>query len=286
MYCPSCGKQIEDDAKFCPHCGKDVDATDDAPQQQSAGAVPPPPAPVPPTPQPSGVTPPPTAIPAAAPPSTPPSYQPTTAPAMGVPPASAAGQPAKKGSSCWLIGCIVLAVLVLLGGVGGYFGWKYLRAKGGEVIQDIQGQLDQGGSGDLTINEGGSGGSDSGGTPDTGGGGTISSEAPAEAVAVVQEMFRAWARGDVGGVTSQMTATLRDALSGDDSPFATKYEQISVEFTNEEKISNTQWTFTIEETYRASSGDDAQVTVYEVEVTDQGGSAGWKVSDMDKIEDR
>lgn len=265
MYCPGCGKQIEDDAKFCPHCGRDVDPTDDVPQP---GAAAPSPTPTPgmPTPMPAPGTP--------VPPAPGLGYQPATPPPMGVPTAPGGGQPARRSSTCWIIGCILLILAVGIVGVGGFFGWKYLRGK-----------IQQTSSSGLVINEGG--GTSSGGTSggasgetsggvsgETSGGSTAATEAPAEAVAVVQGLFQAWAQGDVQGVVSHMSSELRDMLGGDDSPFKDSYDQISVKITNSEKISDNQWRFTVEETYRADSNSETKVTIYELEVTNSGGSEG------------
>jgi hypothetical protein len=46
MFCPTCGKQIPDDAKFCDGCGSAiVDQRRTTPQQPAYAAVPPPPPP-------------------------------------------------------------------------------------------------------------------------------------------------------------------------------------------------------------------------------------------------
>ncbi len=71
----------------------------------------------------------------------PPAYPPQ-APAGYAPPVQPAGYgqapaPTRKGASCWLIGCIVVLVLTLLGAVGGYFGLQYVKAKIGPTAQGM-----------------------------------------------------------------------------------------------------------------------------------------------------
>ncbi len=131
MFCPECGHDVEDDARFCPSCGKVLKAEEPAPPEETqspkpeeAAAVPPepavpepPPVVVPPTPEPAvpsapaGPTPVPTAAapepavpgptppPATPPPSPEPAYRPwpdapTPAPSAGAqptPPVAPAG---------------------------------------------------------------------------------------------------------------------------------------------------------------------------------------------------
>src|SRR5579875_3329002 len=49
MYCPNCGKQIPDDAKFCPNCGKAIIVTT-SPSQGGTAVQSPQPSTQPPTP--------------------------------------------------------------------------------------------------------------------------------------------------------------------------------------------------------------------------------------------
>ncbi|MGI5817967.1 MAG: zinc-ribbon domain-containing protein [Armatimonadota bacterium] len=200
MFCPECGQNVPDEARFCPNCGKDLTRSEDerredevADEQEAAtpspavpdsveSAVPPPPGPaVPgepaPTPAPDltepdgaaeeGDLPPavpqPTPQPSAEAESPPaPSFVPPVSQAVpGEPPgqASAAPQPppsapgasapppAEKktnwGSIC-LIGCGILLLLAILGGVGLFLFGRWAQEKVEQLPQPPAGVFQPG----------------------------------------------------------------------------------------------------------------------------------------------
>ena len=302
MYCPNCGKQNEEDAKFCAHCGADMSSAADAQPAQAAPVVPVPPvepvAPLEPaTPAaPTAIPPQPVATvaptpgaptPAAAP--APPPVQPASPPvaqAAAPPPAStvpaapagSGGEPAKKGSSkCWFVGCGIILVLAILGGIGTCVITKRAVEQGGEVLQEIQGELESGG---LVIDEGGDD-NDSSSTDYSGSDDAAVSDAPAAAVSAVELMFAAWVRGDVDGVKSRMTTELAD--ENGDELFSAGYKQESFEFTGAEKVSSTEWAFTVEEEFRNFADDETQTETYRLRVVEQ--DSGWKVSAINIVSD-
>lgn len=281
MYCPNCGKQNEEDAKFCAHCGADMTPAEDAqPAQPAPTAVPPQPvepaAPTPAPPTPQAAPPPPVQ------PTPPPVAQPAAPPSGTIPPApaAAAGEPAKKGTSCWLIGCGILLVLAILGGIGTCIVAKRAVDEGGEVISQIRTEIEQGasevqGSGGLVINEG----DDDGGSSSSsvsGSGDAAVSDAPAAAVSAVELMFAAWARGDVQGTKSRMTTEVADENA--DELFSTGYNQVSFEITGAEEVSSTEWAFVVKEEFRNYNEDNVQSETYGLRVTEM--PSGWKISSL------
>jgi len=114
MYCPTCGKPLEEGKSFCKHCGARVApnaATPPVPPPVDPGVGPPPAQQpnTPWTPPPAGWTPPPPPPPTfAAPPS-----QPT---AWAVPPLPPSQPPSGSGSRTGLIVAIAIVAVLLLGG--------------------------------------------------------------------------------------------------------------------------------------------------------------------------
>ncbi|HUS79877.1 MAG TPA: zinc ribbon domain-containing protein [Armatimonadota bacterium] len=215
MYCPNCSKQVEDGVHFCPHCGANTG------QPQA-------PAQVPPQPQPS--------YPGA--PGAPP-YQP--APPYQTP--YAAAPPRKKSSSCWLIGCIILAVLVILGGIGTCVAVKYAGAQSGPLLERLMEMVNPGASG-------------------------------AGAEKVMREMFAAWAAGDTAAVKATMTSDL--AASFTDDVFSTSYEPVDLKITRQEQVSPGEWTFSVEESFRNTGSDEVQTDSYNVRAART--AEGWRIA--------
>lgn len=84
MLCPKCNSQVPDGAAFCGSCGARVGA-----------AAPPPPAQLQYAP--------------------PPQYPPQQAPAY-----YPGQQPKRGGSTCWIVGCLALLLVLVVGAIGGY----------------------------------------------------------------------------------------------------------------------------------------------------------------------
>lgn len=159
MFCPDCGNKLPEDASFCPHCGRKIgQAATEQPgpaeppaqpprpteeptaQPQEPAAAPPPQAaappqqPAPPTPEPAaGPQQPPAA--AAAPPEVAPGPSEAAPATPPVAPGAAEAPPKKKSATCWVVGCIVVFVLLVLG-IGGFFLLRTLASRAQEAVHN------------------------------------------------------------------------------------------------------------------------------------------------------
>ena len=143
MFCPKCGVKQEEDARFCSHCGKplpvetEVETAEEQPVATPTVALPAVPAAPPPlsTAQ-IPVTP---AVPPPPPATVP---MPMPAPAEPTPPAAyPPPEPPKKCNvTCWLVGCLGLLALVILGiaVVAGFYWASGKPEKAGELSQKFQ----------------------------------------------------------------------------------------------------------------------------------------------------
>lgn len=147
MFCANCGKKIGEEAQFCPACGARAEPVDGGRTEPAApaAAATPQPAPVPQPTTPSGDE----GVPGpseagALPPQTPPPSPPTGSPVAGAPPeqvapvAETAPPPARRSYTCWIVGCLILVLLAIMGGVGIFLVSRYFYIKGTHVIQQLQ----------------------------------------------------------------------------------------------------------------------------------------------------
>lgn len=125
--CVRCGREIPSEASFCPGCGLPQRSVAPggtvvmAPPVPSAKVALPPALPTPP-PIPAG---PPPALPPPLPPALPSALPPPMPVLPPMPlPAPSPAPPRKKKSGCWLAGCLIALVLLLLAGVAGWFLWS------------------------------------------------------------------------------------------------------------------------------------------------------------------
>lgn len=320
MFCANCGKKVEEDAQFCPHCG----ARAREPEAEVTGAVPAAPesaepAPVPepsaptltqvPTPTPSAGAPtePPRQLVTSAPeqPQAPPGEIPPVAPPPGVtPPLAEEGEPPKKKSStCWIVGCIILAVVVILGGVGTCLVTRYFYTRSTQVIQEVQQQMqDQGGQPGAESGEAGSPIDDI--QPDVvqppedmgqalqdimdqvgqlGGGQAwqdamenMASAPPA--VAVYQFIFT-WRTGEPAAiralVTPELAADLDEYLPQGD------LLQVGADLQEKTKVSETEWEYVIAENLVPRSGGEQTTDRHRIRVVRSGDK--WLVSEIESL---
>lgn len=142
--CARCGRDVPPESAFCPGCGlpqRNVAPGGTvvmapplpAPKAVSTPAPPPVPAPLP-----AAAPPPlPRSLPPALPPSLPPALPPQTPlPIAAPPPPFPAPAPVrKKKSGCWLAGCLIALVLLLLAGVAAWFLWsRFFGAKASPML--------------------------------------------------------------------------------------------------------------------------------------------------------
>jgi hypothetical protein len=135
----------------------------------------------------------------------------------------------------------------------------------------------QGNTGGLVINEGDDDGASSS-SDSSGSDSAVVADAPRAAVAVVEQMFQAWTRGDADGAKSRMTSELAD--ENGDELFSAGYKQVSFNFTGAEEVSSTEWAFIVKEEFRNFGEDNVQSAVYRLRVKEM--PSGWKISSMDQ----
>ncbi len=232
LNCPKCGKPVPDGAAFCGGCGASMN-------QAAQPAPPPQPAqPVPPT-QPA-----------------PPAYAQAPAPPGYAPPQPVA--PAKSGTSCWLIGCVALLLIVLLG-VGGYFGVQWWRNRGQTppVVATQTG----------------------GGTAVAGNQGGVQSNDEDNARQLLMDAFSMWSQGDEDGIKAVSTPEMLDAT--EDFEFDLVYEQFGVKITSSRSPEANRWVFVVVETFDSGDGERT-VAKYEVQVVKRNGA--FLLSHMEGLE--
>lgn len=261
LNCPKCGKQVPDGATFCGACGALMNQATQPPAQQH-----PPPAP-----------------PAYAAP--PPGYAPPQPTA-----------PAKSGTSCWLIGCIALLVLMLILAVVGYFGWRRYQARAAEVVQAISNQLDQdiGGQQNSTgtdeppvINEDGSNSTDShssesnasgassGGSASGGSAATIPSPMP-----TLNAFLEDAGKGDGQAMARRMTPQAKAAFGEVADMWGQgDWEHDSFQVGSQQKLSETHWRFEVTETMRDWETNAPFYSDYTVSL--QWNGSAWRVNEFD-----
>ena len=210
----------------------------------------------------------------------PPGYAtPASQPYMAPP----AAQPASKGSSNYLmIGCVALLVVLVVGGVGGYFGWRYLKTKGPQVTQTTtggttqpgqQGGATQPGGGDQQPPPAGGPQAPTDGPPTSGGSGSAQPPPGGTAGAGTESQPASGGAATSGGPLPSPMPTLNsflEAAGGDDGykmvPFMTEqmkaqfshpeiwgqgdFDHVSWQVTDSQPAGDTAWRFEVQETCR------------------------------------
>ena len=355
MFCANCGKNVDDDAQFCPNCGAKATEEQAPTPESAASAVPPEPTPsaVPPAepataapeptaaaapPQPEGASPTPEPTPSAVPPAqaeptasaiapaaptaasqpvqpapgAPPPQQPPAAPAEGEP-------PKKKSSSCWIMGCIIFAVVFIVGGGGIFLGLRYMYHKGQEGVQQLQQQMEQmgeqaqprgGEQSEGTEGDGEQPGGEGGQTPEIGrvDWDQVGVDMPPETRRALQEAMdqlgdwaqseefqRAMRQGEAAGATIALYQFFAAWQTGDaaavkklvvpelgdavDEYIPEPYAQSDLRITEQKKLSDNEWQYAVEEDYRLQPGGELQTEHYGLHIKNT--DKGWLVSKLE-----
>ena len=304
MFCSECGEKLAEDARFCHNCGVEVE-TPEAPET----GVPEPPEPAPRVPEPA---PPPVPQPAYQPALPAPTGAPPGAPAQpeaggpatAMPPAgqapsleqppvaygapeSPAGPPAEPkqtGTSCWLIGCIVAAVLFLIVVIVGFFVLRYGWVRFQELLEEGGGSVSlDAAPGDSDTEAGGAAGPDTTGLEDLD---SILGKNIAEAVregrkaaqeaqtgmrsiktmigaiATAGRFLRAYQEQDLDAMNEFLSADLRKSMDPDVWRLG-EYEHLSFDMVGQEEKSPAHYRFKVVEKGRSSdSGEEFRETFW------------------------
>lgn len=259
MYCPSCNRQIPDGVAFCGLCGA----------QTGPGAAPP-------------------QQPPASPPQAP--YQPVAG-GYAQPPAP---ERSGGGSSCLTIGCVALAVVLIVGGVGGYFGWRYLKARAAQTIQDIGNDLGPttGDAGDRQPDpdQGDAGGTAPGadtGPANQGGAQRDGGSGAGQDLPSPMQRLNAFLEAAGGSDGSRMLPFMTGPLQATFAQTAEiwgqgDFDHVGWNVGTQTRISDTEWQFQVTQRCRDWNGGALFYNTYAVGMTWSG--SDWQVSRFDMVD--
>jgi len=99
------------------------------------------------------------------------------------------------------------------------------------------------------------------------------------ALMMVHLFFYEWTKGDPDEVRERMTPELAEQ-TGDD-PFSDSYEQVGLKVEDYDQVSDTQWDFTMLETFKNDDDTELQAR-YHLSVTEI--EEGWRVSEWEDLD--